>query len=371
MAQATRDRRATVREEARRVEGRTRAGVRALRGVRTQTGKGLDVGTAFIYCAEKEGEQVVFRMQRDAFFDVECSDFTKEMLRKCGVKYVEKDRRLYVLGEDAIQFANVFSRSTRRPLRSGVLSPREADALPMVQLLIKNVVGEPRGEKEIVYYSLPAAPVDADFDLVYHENLLRSFLQQLGYVPKPFNEGLAVVFSELAEDNFTGLGLSFGGGMVNVCLANRSIPVISFSVAKAGDWIDEQVARVTNTTTSKITAIKEEGLQLTKRPTEMSKIERALSIYYRHLVEYVLQQMKREIEEHAGLPRLEKPLAVAIAGGTAKPSGFVTVFKELLKSVDFPLEVGEVRLASQPLHSVSKGALIAALIDEHGDRRAA
>lgn len=369
MSSRSNARRVAVRERARPAV-KAAEGERVPRGARAGTGKGLDVGTAFIYCAQKSDEKVVFRTQRDAFFDVECSDFTKEMLGKCGVKYVQKGERLYVLGEDAIQFANVFNRNTRRPLRSGVLSPTEVDALPMVELIIKNVVGTPRTSGEIVYYSLPGEPVDAGFDLVYHENILRSFLQHLGYTPKPLNEGLAVIFSELADENFTGLGFSFGGGMVNVCFANRSVPVFSFSVSKAGDWIDEQVARVTNLTASKVTAIKEESLALNKRPGEMSKVERALSIYYRHLVEYVLQQIKREMEEHGRLPHLDKPVAVAIAGGTAKPVGFLPLFRELLKAASFPLEVGEVRLSEQPLHSVSKGALIAAITDEHTGKRA-
>lgn len=344
---------------------RARGAARAARPASLQIGKGLDVGTAFIYCAQKSDDTVVFKTHRDAFFDVECSDFTKEMLQKCGVQYVQKGNRLYVLGEDAIQFANVFNRNTRRPLQSGVLSPAEADALPMVELIIKNVVGSPRKEGELIYYSLPGEPVDADFDLVYHESILRSLLQQLGYTAKPLNEGLAVIFAELPDQNFTGLGFSFGGGLVNVCFANRSVPVFSFSVGKAGDWIDEQVARVTNLTTSKITAIKEERLDLNRRPADVSKIERALLIYYRHLVEYVLQQVKRELEENARVPHISQPLNLVLAGGTAKPTGFRALFQDLLKAVPLPLEVGEVRLAAHPLHSVARGALIAAMTDEH------
>ncbi len=355
--------RGRVREHTR--EGsRIRAAGKLARGAQVQIGKGLDIGTAFIYCAEKSGENVIYRTQRDAFFDVECSDFTKEMMGRCGVKYMQKGDRLYVLGEDAIQFANVFNRNTRRPLKGGVLSPAEADALPMVELIVKHVAAAPKTEKEILYYSLPAEPVDATFDLVYHDNIIGSFLRELGYTPKPLNEGLAVVFSELADRDFTGLGISFGGGMVNVCFANRSVPVFSFSVAKAGDWIDEQVARVTNTTASRVTAYKEERFTLDRSAREQSKVDRALSIYYRHLLEYVIAHIKRELEGPARLPDLHGPVTLALAGGTAKPAGFQPLFKELLKTAHFPLEVADVRLASQPLHSVAKGTLIAAIADE-------
>ena len=53
-----------------------------------------------------------------------------------------------------------------------------------------------------------------------------------------FVEGLAVVFAELEKENFSGIGVSCGGGMCNIALAFMSIPVMTFSVNKAGDYID-------------------------------------------------------------------------------------------------------------------------------------
>ncbi len=41
--------------------------------------------------------------------------------------------------------------------------------------------------------------------------------------------------------NYTGIGISCGGGLCNVCLAYLSVPVVSFSVPKAGDFIDSRV----------------------------------------------------------------------------------------------------------------------------------
>ena len=47
-----------------------------------------------------------------------------------------------------------------------------------------------------------------------------------------------VALAELADDGFTGIGVSCGGGMFNVCVAYKTIPAITFSVARGGDWID-------------------------------------------------------------------------------------------------------------------------------------
>lgn len=330
---------------------------------KTQTGKGLDVGTAFIYCAQKQREKTSFKNQRDAFFDIEFSDFSKQILGSCKVKYIQKQDRLYIVGDEAIKFANVFNRDTRRPLSRGVISPEEKDALPMVELIIKNVLGDHRHPGEIVYYSLPASPIDSELNLVYHENIIRSLLEKWGYQPKPINEGLAVIFSELSQDKFTGLGLSFGGGMVNVCLSWLSIPVFTFSLTRAGDWIDQQVAQAVGETASKVCAIKENSFNLDKAEN-LDKIEQALSIYYDNLIEYVLIQVKKEIEKTDKMPKMEEPIPIVLAGGTAQPAGFAKRFKQILDKIDFPLSIKEVKMASKPLYSVAKGALIAAIADE-------
>jgi hypothetical protein len=330
-------------------------------------GKGLDVGTAFVYCAAMRGDSVVFRSQRDAFFDVEVGDFAKEIFRKLRVRYIQKGERLYVVGDEAIRFANIFNRNTRRPMSRGVVSPEEEDALPMIELIIKNVLGVPRREGETVYFSLPGEPVDADFDVIYHTNLIRSMVARWGYTPHPVNEALAVILSELAAEHFTGIGLSFGGGMVNVCLAHLAVPIFTFSIAKAGDWIDAQAAKVTGSTASKVCAIKEKGLDLTK--TEgLSRVEHALATYYDHLIEYVLAHITQEIERTRKMPTLDAPLPMVVSGGTASVPGFIAHFKRALVRAKFPLPVGEVRLASEPLYSVAKGALVMALAEERRRR---
>ena len=326
-----------------------------------QAGKGLDVGTAFIYAAEKVSDEIVFRIERDAFFDLPWSDHIKEIFERDNVKYIRKGDQFYVIGNGALRFANLFQCNVRRPLERGVISPKEKDALPIIELMIKNVVGSHRHVGETVYYSVPAQPIDADFDVLYHQHIIDGFLSGLDYNPKPINEGLAVIFSELAEENFTGLAFSFGGGMVNVCLANLSIPVVTFSIARGGDWIDKQVARAVNEPVSTVTGWKELYLDLDKREN-LSRIEQAMSIYYDILLDYVIEHFKTEIEKAAF--HFEKPLTVMLSGGTSKPNGFLKRFQNTLQRSQLPFELGEIRLASQPLHSVIKGALIAAIADE-------
>ncbi|MEK6869486.1 MAG: hypothetical protein AABX74_04605 [Nanoarchaeota archaeon] len=327
--------------------------------IKKSKGKGLDIGTAFIVCAEKESGNVTFRSQRNAFFEVEKSDFIKNILTTSKVKYIMKEDKLYVVGDEALEFANMFNKETRRPLSRGVISPKEKDALPMVELLIKTVLGQPSYEKEVVYYSVPGQPLDAEFNVIYHERIFNEFLKKIGYNPKPINEGYAIVLSELANNGFTGIGMSFGAGMVNVCLSFKAVPVFSFSLTKAGDWIDQQVSMAVNETASKVCAIKETSLDLSKHDN-LTKIESALSIYYNHLIEYVIENVKEEFSRTEKAPQIDKPIDIVLSGGTSMPKGFAERFKEIFEKSKFPLKIGEVKLASNQLRAVANGALVAA-----------
>lgn len=323
---------------------------------------GLDVGTAFICCARKSGPNVSYESVRNCFFDVEYSSFAEDILKKNNAAYFRKENRLYLLGEDAIRFANFFGKSTRRPLRQGVLSPQEEEAFLVVELLIRELLKKAQTKGEMVYYSVPGSPIDVDLNITYHQDIVKRLLENLGYRAKPLNEGLAVVYSELQSNDFTGLGISIGGGMTNVCLASMAIPILTFSIARAGDWLDGEVSNATNESVSKITSIKEATLNLNSAKCSSDKILQAFYIYYGHLVDYILERLAEEFKKHPGL-RFEKSIPIVLTGGATSPEGFLNEFKEGLKKINLPIKIGEVKVSSEPLLSVAKGTLRASLIE--------
>ena len=61
------------------------------------------------------------------------------------------------------------------------------------------------------------------------------------------------------------------------------------------------------------------------------------------------------------MPSFPDPITIVCAGGTSMIGGFIEVFRDEFENVKFPLEVKNIRLAEDPLYSVSKGCLVAAL----------
>jgi hypothetical protein len=198
--------------------------------------------------------------------------------------------------------------------------------------------------------------------VVYHESILKMYLASVGYNPISINEGLATVMSELAEDNFTGIGISMGGGMCNICLAYLSVPVITYSIQKGGDYIDQMVGSSVGEPATKIKTIKEGSLSLAKSPK--NRVETALHIYYDDLIHSLLHSLQDVLHSSDKIPKIAKPVPIVLAGGTVLPNGFKEHFEKNLKSVSLPIEVSEVRIAEDPLNTTSKGAMVMALSEE-------
>ena len=323
--------------------------------------KGLDVGTMNILCSEQDGNSTVFAQQRNSFVEIEYSEMAERMLSQSEVLHIRKDNKVYVVGDDALNFANVFNKETRRPMQNGILSSDEQSAIPMMKLIIEQVVDEPDHEGEKLYFSTPADPIDSDLSTLYHQKTLESFLDDQGYDAEPVNEGMAVVYSELAENSFTGLGISFGAGMTNVCLSYYAVPVTKFSVARGGDWIDQQAAQATGTPVDKVTSVKEDDFDLDFE-TDVGGVEGALSIYYENLLDYVIEKLAEEVDEEDIEEGLDVP--VVVTGGTSSPEGFEELFRDHLEDAEIPFSISGVTHAEEPMYSVSRGALVAARSDE-------
>jgi hypothetical protein len=325
-------------------------------------GKGLDIGTANVAAAVQSADGgITVNLERNAFLDINSDVYSKNMLTKLKVPYVVHNGKLVVLGEASFELANVFGKETRRPMCDGLVSPNEQDALPIMKLIISKVLGEPRVPGESCYFCVPAPSIDVDNNVVYHQGLFESMLVKMGYTAHAINEAHAVIFSELAESDFTGVGLSFGGGMANACIAYKSIPCLSFSVARGGDWIDKNVATVLGVPRSKATFIKERGIDIRDPKT---REEEAVSIYYRNLINYVLQNIKARFESGKNMPSFQNPIDIACAGGTSLVGGFIEVFRDEFAKIDFPLPVGRIFRAEEALTAVAKGCLVAAAIGE-------
>lgn len=330
--------------------------------------KGLDVGTSFIVLA-KDGldGSVVYKDFRDAFYAIKpTTPVATKMIEKGlhdKVFVKDEDGTFILLGQDAIEKAVERNESAKRPMYRGVVSPKEKDAKRILAFILKEVAG-PASTGEKLVFCIPAQPVDQpdeDFDVGYHEDVVTLVLSELGYSARAINEAEALCYSEFENDDYTGLGMSWGAGMVNICVMLNGEPTVMFSTTKSGDWVDRMSAVATNEPDSVVQAEKEHGAFVVGEPND-NPILSAVASYYERLLDYTAKQLTFALAGHKALPKFKEPLAIAVAGGTSKAAGFVELLAKKLEENAFPLAIKEVRHAADPLHAVARGCLIAAKI---------
>ncbi len=329
-------------------------------------GVGCDCGTFNLICAKRgpaEGE-VKYRRDVNAFLEVALDDrFTFNMLKASNVQLIEREKVAYIVGEQAIKMAYAFKKlELKRPMKDGCLNPNEKDAFRILMIMIHSLLGEVEKDKEIVYYSVPANALNENTDADYHQKVLEEIFKKYQVNGKtiqayPINEGQALVYAELADKAYTGIGISFGAGMVNFCYSIFSQPVAKFALVNSGDWIDKQAAHATGETVTAINKAKN-SIDLTKAPTNV--VERAIQSQYRIMIEKTVSSIKKAILDGGSTMQPDDPVSVVLGGGTASPPGFPELVRQVIKESDFPMPIDVVKRPDDHLYAVSRGALIAA-----------
>ena len=330
---------------------------------------GLDIGTCWLVSARQDNNnQIQFKTIRDSFLDMDNEAATKNMLTMSKINFIEADK-LYIIGDDALTMANIFKKDARRPLSKGVLAPGELLAEKIVLILLDNVLGKAKIQGETCFFSVPAAPIDRNIDIIYHQAMFSKLVSSLGYRPVALNESAAIGYSNSAKEQFSCLAISWGAGMVNICLMFKTMIGMAFSISKSGDYLDQSAASATGATAGKIQAIKERGLNLMNPNEGDSKTLRereALVIYYKSLILNVLNTVKNEFLKHQGTIDLPNAIPIILSGGTSLAGNFKELFTEGFNSIknDFPITISEIRMATNPLNAVAEGLLVLA-IEEH------
>jgi actin-like ATPase involved in cell morphogenesis len=334
--------------------------------------KGLDIGTMNIVCASKDPKnpqsEVHIESVRDAFLDIEAEQSVLNMLKMSNTSFIQEKDFVYIIGEPALAVANMLKREARRPLSKGIISPGELDAEKVLSILIKSILKDPQVDHEIVYYSVPAKPVDRDMDIIYHEAMFKKIVENFGYKAKAMNEAAAIIYANCEKENFTALASSFGSGMINTSLLFQTMVGMSFSLSKAGDYIDDSAAKAVGTTATRIMSIKEKGVDLLDPaegdPKNLRERE-AIIVYYRNLINNIINSIKKEFKKDQSTIELPAQIPWIISGGTAKAKNFLPFFQQEFNKVkdSFPISISEIRMARDPLNDVAKGLLIAAMND--------
>jgi len=344
-------------------------------------GRGIDIGTGILVQSRMtEFGDIITKSVRDSFLEIIpanklVASTMRKGLAKSNVSFFESDDKFYIIGDDSLIQSIERQSVIQRPMSKGVISATEIKALPMFKALLKELLGDPMVPNEKVVYTVPGTPIDAKFDIMYHESVIEHILKDLGYEGRSINEGQALAFSELADEELTGCVCSLGSGMSNIAIVNLADLVCKFAVAKGGDYIDETTAlalgfdannpKASEVTPNLVTFVKEQGVDIINVDTS-DRIKMGIAAHYKALIKYVVNNLVNELKTKRSAVKFMKPIPVVLAGGTSLAVGFVEMFSKelLLRKSELPFEIKEIRHSSNPLNSVCHGCLLALLSEE-------
>lgn len=325
---------------------------------------GLDIGTMNLVCTRSDSSEV--KLTRNVFLPLDPDEINVTELS--DISYVKgEEGELFIIGEDAFRFANIFSQEVSRPMKDGLISPEEISAMDVLTLIVKDLIGITKDKEVYCSYSIPSEAIDAKRSITYHERVFGKILGALGVNHTPVNEAMAIIYSECKKEKFSGVGISFGAGMCNIALSYRGVEALKFSTARSGDWIDRSVAESLNTIPNRVTSIKEKSLDLSKGLSDIKnkktrRVVEALIYYYEALIDYTIKKLIKEFNDRVEI-EVDENLPIVVSGGTSVPKGFLELFKNSIAKYELPFGVSEIRRASNPMTSVANGLLIKTMAD--------
>jgi hypothetical protein len=324
---------------------------------------GLDVGTMFLQCARSDSDKI--KTTRNVFLPLKEDEISISELN--NISYIKGDDNIYIIGDDAFRLSNIFGSKLSRPMEHGLISQKEIDAIDVLTLMIKDLIGNVKDKDVYCSYSIPAEPIDEDRNVTYHEKVFARILGSLGINYCSVNESMAIIYNECKQEKYTGLAISFGAGMSNICFAFRGIEVFKFSTVKGGDYIDKESANSLGIVSNRVTSIKEKNLDLVNgfinEPNKkVKRVLEAIVYYYNNLISYTIKKIIEEFNNKVDI-EIDEKVPIVISGGTSLPNGFLELFKDSILKQNLPFEISEIRRASNPLTSVASGLLIKTIID--------
>jgi len=350
----------------------------------------LDLGTMNLSTIRDDGRGGLISTQvRNCYRELPYAEEFEDQMRLNGAHFLRDGDKLFVLGNEALVQARMaevgvdFGPNSKdmlqRPMMDGVVNPNSPKTALMILRELQKVVVEagvgPARPGEILYYSIPADPLDSTINNIFHSKMAEKHLRGLGFDARPLGEGHSVILAENPKMHskegdvpFTGIGISIGAGCFNFCLAERGTPIDEWSLCRAGDWIDSNASRMCCQPKTKILRVKELELNFNTVDNISEKHKNydvllALDCYYDEMIGYAFKMFASRFQDNRG--SIDSPIDIVIAGGTASVPGFDKKVLKVLAKMSLPFEIGEVRLAGggdtqKMLKAVSYGCYLRA-----------
>ncbi len=316
---------------------------------------GLDLGTTQFRSLRLAHEELIGRQCRAVYVTLSDTVSHRRLLEQSGAKFASCGDDLVLLGDPALEWADILNLTPVPLLPGGRVPQSDPVARQILTLMIDAVLPSAEVPGDICCLTVPGGHDIHQDDLPYDVRLFQQLVALRGYQPKLISPGQAVVLAELSMASFSGIGISFGAGncQIGVIHCGRELAGCSFSECLTEQFEDRSVSTI-------------------RSPDEVSdsagrKLRAARDqLLVRELTE-TLAAARDELDQQGVARWLVQPTHVVCTGRLTTEPGFASLLARVWNSLEWPMKVGQLRVAADAVYTIARGCLIQSRLENRDD----
>ena len=330
----------------------------------------IDLGTSCFRSLREIDGKLMARRCPAVYLAVDDAPAEHRLLDQAAIPYLSCDEGLIVVGEPALELAQIVKRPCIPLLPHGQLPQQDPLTRQVIAAVIETLL--PPGSGTECATILPTACGTAAA-LLDQQMFFERLLRLRGYRPQVVSAGGAGILAGLGTSAFTGLSIAWGASGAMISIGHRGHIIGETTSALGGDWIDEHFARQSEQflwdadgnqylDRQSVAQWKKQAAPSILNP--QNRNEGLLTDLYREMLRDTLTQGVKLCQKTPWAATLPKPLPLVCTGGPTRINGFPILLRHLLQAVRFPLEIAEIRTLGEDEFATARGSLIRVLINE-------
>ena len=316
---------------------------------------GLDLGTTQFRSLRLADDELIGRQCRTVYLALSDTASHRRLLEQSGATYASCGNDLVLFGGLALEWADILNLTAVPLLPGGRVPQSDPVARQILTLMIDAVLPTAQRQGDVCCLTVPGGHDIHQNDLPYDVRLFQQLVALRGYQPKLISPGHAIVLAELSMASFSGIGISFGSGncQIGVIHCGRELASCSFN-----EYLSEQFED----------HFESSGLNAEQETNPAARKLRAArdQLLARDLTE-TLTAARDELEKQGVARWLVQPTHVVCTGRPTTEPGFAQLLGQVWSSLEWPMQVGQLRVTTDAIYSIARGCLIQSRLENRDD----
>ena len=328
----------------------------------------LDFGTSEFRCLRKQAACITGRKSPAVYVSLPADETDHSLLQQMRIPTIRCDDSLVVVGAAAL----ALSKQLRIPciplLIDGLVPTNDPLGRQLISTVLDSILPTAGKETPCGLVSRSAVDSEQTTDL----QLFAQLLLLKGYIPVPVTSASAVASAELGSDRFTGIVLDWGASGASCGVYRLGETLVECNLVNGGGLVDERIATLRNRfnwdregnrylDTQSIEAWKKSsGIRIDQPRSEDEKL---LADIYREQLRTILFRFKSAFNTSAAPWILSGAAKLVCAGGCTLIGGFLPLLAEVIREVELPIELSEIRVCPLDPFRATRGAMVQLELD--------